>query len=298
MADASPRLKDLLDLSPVRNDCFKGRSHDVGGKSVFGGQVLGQALMAAGQTVSDACVHSLHGYFLRAGDMSTPIFFEVERIRDGRHFSARRVQAVQFARPIFSAIISFQRPENGLTHQVKMPKVPPPESLTDQSELNRAWLETNRHRKIPAQLRKALLLNIPIEFRPVTPLDPLLPRKMAPRQAIWFRTLESLAPDQMVHDCALAYASDFNLLTTALLPHRRSVWQTNASIASIDHAIWFHRNARVDDWLLYIMDSPSTQSARGLSRGLIFTRSGELAASVTQESLMRIHPSTDGQADA
>lgn len=294
MANVSPELAGLLDLKSVGNDHFLGQSHDVGGKSVFGGQVLAQALVAAGSTVNSASPHSLHGYFLRAGNMNAPLFYEVERIRDGRHFTARRVQAIQLARPIFSAIISFQRPEGGLAHQCKMPKVPPPESLTSQSELNREWLEAHRDREIPAQLRKALLLELPIDFRPVTPLDPLLPKKRAPRQAIWFRALGSLPSDQMLHRCALAYASDFNLLTTALLPHRRTIWQPDAKIASIDHALWFHCDVRVDSWLLYIMDSPSSQSARGLSRGMIFTRNGKLVASVAQESLMRLRPSMDG----
>lgn len=298
MVNASLALKEILALSTVRDGYFMGRSVDVGGKSVFGGQVLAQALAAAGQTVQSASAHSLHGYFLRAGDMSAPIFFEVERIRDGQYFTARRVQAIQFAQPIFSAIISFQRPEEGPSHQCAMPEVPPPESLTSQSELNRAWLETNRHRNVPAQLRKALSLELPFEFRPIKPLDPLLPKEMDPCQAIWFRALDQLASDRMQHFCALAYASDFNLLTTALLPHRCTIWQPDARIASIDHAIWFHRDVRVDEWLLYVMDSPSTQSARGLSRGLIFTRNGKLVASASQESLMRLDRYMKRQADA
>lgn len=293
MAKVSPDLTELLDLRPVKEDCFVGQSHDVGGKSVFGGQVLAQALIAAGRTVKSSSVHSLHGYFLRAGDMNTPIFYDVERIRDGRHFAARRVQAIQFGRPIFSSIISFQKLENGLIHQFAMPKVPPPESLIPQSELDRRWLEARRQSEIPPQLRKALTLKLPIEIRPVAPLDPLAPKKTQPRQAVWFRAVESLPADQMLHRCALAYASDFNLLATALLPHRRTVWQTDAKIASIDHALWFHSDAFVDDWLLYVMDSPAAQSSRGFSRGLIFSRNGKLVASVTQESLMRLHPSTD-----
>lgn len=281
-------LISLLDLETLEQNLFRGQSRNLGGKSVFGGQVLGQALVAAGRTVDNATPHSLHGYFLRRGDMGAPIVYEVDRVRDGHHFSARRVQAIQFGQTIFTMIASFQSPEDGLEHQAGMPDVPPPEKLSDQYHLRKQWLGQHRN-KVPERLHKPLLRTLAIEFKPVQPWDPLAPEARAPQQSIWFRAAGKLPDDPMLHRCILAYASDFNLLSTALLPHGRSFLQPDMTVASIDHAFWFHRDARIDDWLLYVMDSPSAQHTRGLSRGLIFARDGKLVGSVAQESLMRVH---------
>lgn len=283
-------LVNLLDLQALEVNLFRGNSRDLGGKSVFGGQVLGQALVAAGRTVDDAVPHSLHGYFLRAGDMQAPIVYEVDRVRDGRSFAARRVQAIQFGHVIFTMIASFQTPEDGLQHQAQMPQVPPPEGLVSQHELRAAWMERHRD-QIPERLRERLLRPLAIEFKPVHPWDPLAPERRAPQQAIWFRAAGTLPDDPILHRCILAYASDFNLLSTALMPHARSFLQPDMAVASIDHALWLHRDVRVDDWLLYAMDSPSAQAARGFSRGQVFTLDGTLVASVAQESLMRVRRS-------
>ena len=278
-------LIDLLDLEPLEVNMFRGQSRDLGGKSVFGGQVIGQALVAAGRTVEGAEPHSLHAYFLRPGDMALPIVYEVDRVRDGRSFIARRVQAIQHGQPILSLIASFQKPEDGPEHQMTMPQVPPPEQLRSQHELAMEWLAT--HPQVPQRAHDALGRTLAIEFRPVQPWNPLAPTVGGLSQNLWFRAAGILPDDPMLHRCVLAYASDFNLLSTALRPHAMSFLDPGNAIASIDHALWFHRDLRVDDWLLYSMDSPSAQGARGLSRGLIYDRGGRLVASVTQENLMR-----------
>lgn len=278
-------LIDLLDLEPLEVNLFRGGSRDLGGKSVFGGQVLGQALVAAGRTVEHEIAHSLHAYFLRPGDMEAPIVYEVDRIRDGRSFVARRVQGIQHGRPIFSMIASFHKEERGLEHQLPMPDVPPPEELKSQSELRRQWLDERDD--IPPRLAKAFLRELAIEFRPVEPWNPLNPEAREPRQHIWFRAGGPLPDDPTLHRCVLAYASDFNLIMTALLPHAVSFLDKNMIVASLDHALWFHRPVDVGDWLLYAMDSPHAGSARGFTRGLIYNRAGELVVSVAQEGLMR-----------
>ena len=282
-------LVNLLDLEPLEVNMFRGQSRDLGGKSVYGGQVIGQALVAAARTVEGSVPHSLHAYFLRPGDMAMPIVYEVDRVRDGRSFTARRVQAIQHGQPILSMISSFQKPESGSgEHQMPMPEVPAPETLPFLHELRREWA-----REIPdlhPRLRDAMTREPAIEFKHTRPWNPLKPEKREPSQAIWFRAAGKLPDDPLLHACVLAYASDFNLLSTALLPHGRSWFSPDMVVASIDHALWFHREVRVDDWLLYVMDSPSSQSARGFSRGLIYDRQKRLVASVTQESLMRHVP--------
>jgi acyl-CoA thioesterase-2 len=278
-------LLHLLDLERLEDNLFRGQSRDLGGKSVYGGQVIGQALVAASRTVEDSVPHSLHAYFLRPGDMAMAIVYEVDRVRDGRSFTTRRVQAIQHGQPILSMIASFQRPESGLEHQVAMPDVPAPETLPDSVELARQWVA--RRPDLPPRVHQALLRDLAIEFRPVQPWNPLEPDARAPQQAIWFRAAGRLPDDPLLHRCVVAYASDFNLLSTALLPHGKSWFHPDMVIASIDHALWFHRDVRADDWLLYSMDAPSSQGARGFSRGLIFDRSGRLVVSVTQENLMR-----------
>jgi acyl-CoA thioesterase-2 len=278
----------LLDLEPLEENLFRGQSRDIGAPRVFGGQVIGQALVAAERTVEGRTPHSLHAYFLLPGDYNAPIIYQVDRIRDGRSFSARRVQAIQRGRPILSMIASFQRPEPGLEHAAEMPKVPPPESLTPEPELHEQWLA--RAGAVPARLAEALRSPNAIDLRPVDPQDMLAPTPAGSTQAVWFRAVDRLPDDPSLHRWILAYASDYHLFGTALRPHGRSWYQRTMVVASIDHALWFHRPARIDEWLLYTMDSPSAQSARGLARGLVFDRSGRHVASVAQEGLMREIP--------
>lgn len=278
-------LLTLLDLEPLEANIFRGGSRDLGSKSVFGGQVIGQALMAGARTIDDGLPHSLHAYFLRPGDMTLPIVYDVDRVRDGRSFAARRVQAIQNGKPILSMIASFHRQETGPDHQKAMPEVAAPEALEDQDSLRKRWLAA--HPEVPEPLQRALLRQLAIEFRPVTPMDPFAPARCPPEQHIWFRAGGQLPDDPVVHRCVLAYASDFSLLSTALLPHGKSYLSPDMVLASIDHALWFHRDFRADDWLLYAMDSPTAQGSRGLSRGEIWTRDGRLVASVVQESLIR-----------
>jgi len=289
VSDASTSALDdlihVLDLEPLEVNLFRGQSRDLGGKSVFGGQVIGQALVAASRTVEERLPHSAHAYFLRPGDMALPIVYEVDRVRDGQRFTARRVQAIQKGEVILTMITSFQRPEAGLEHQAAMPDVPPPEALRPQRELITEWLAAVPN--VPERIREAFLRRMAVEFRPVAPRNPLVPVVLPPQQAFWVRAQGPLPPDPLLHDCVLAYASDFSLLSTALLPHGRSWLSQDLVVASIDPALWFHRPLRIDDWLLYVMDSPTAQGGRGLSRGQFFDRQGRLVASVAQENLMR-----------
>ena len=288
LADLGSSLDDLLqvlDLEPLEVNLFRGQSRDLGGKAVFGGQVIGQALVAGSRTVEGRWPHSLHAYFLRPGDMAHPIVYEVDRVRDGRSFTARRVQAIQGGEVILSMICSFQVPEDGFEHQAQMPEVPAPESLRPQRELVQEWLAAVPH--VPPRIREAFERRSAVEFRPVEPRNPLLPTVDPPRQTYWVRANGPLPDAPLLHTCVLAYASDFSLLTTALRPHGISWLTPGLAVASIDHALWFHRPFRIDDWLLYVMDSPTAQGGRGLSRGLFFDRGGRLVASVIQENLMR-----------
>src|SRR5512133_4310384 len=274
-----------LDLEPLEVNLFRGQSRDVGAPRVYGGQVISQALVAAERTVDARVPHSLHAYFLLPGDVAAPIVYQVDRVRDGRSFSARRVQAIQHGRPILSMIASFQAPEPGLEHAAPMPEVPPPESLASFPERVERWLAEAG--PVPPRIAEAMRTPAAVEFRPIEPQNPLDRIRGEPRQAAWFRAVDRLPDDPQLHRWILAYASDSLLIGTALRPHGRSWWQPSMIVASIDHALWFHRAARVDDWLLYAMDSPSAQSARGLARGLVYDRSGRLIASVAQEGLMR-----------
>ncbi len=274
-----------LDLEPLEVNLFRGQSRDLGAPRVYGGQVISQALVAAERTVEGRTPHSLHAYFLLPGDVNAPIVYQVDRVRDGRSFSARRVQAIQHGRPILSMIASFQAPEPGLEHAAAMPDVPPPESLASFSALVERWLAEAA--PVPERVAEAMRMPGAIEFRPVAPQNPLRRISGEPRQAAWFRAVDRLPDDPALHRWILAYASDSMLIGAALRPHGRSWWQPDMIVASIDHALWFHRDARVDEWLLYVMDSPSAQSARGLARGLVFDRGGRLVASVAQEGLMR-----------
>jgi len=276
-------LIKVMTLERLEMNLFRGESRDIGSPQVFGGQVLGQALVAATATAEDRAVHSLHAYFLRRGDFNSPIVYEVDRALDGKHFSSRRVVAIQHGRQIFNMSASFQLPESGLDHQISMPDVPQPESLPDLEAHYRGVAD-----KLPAAARRILEQKRPFEFRPVQPPDQLRREKSAPVKYIWFRAVDRLADDQALHRGLLAYVSDFHLLDTALKPHGISMISPKLTIASIDHAMWFHRNARVDDWLLYAIDSPSASGARGFTRGSVFARDGRLVASAAQEGLIRI----------
>lgn len=279
-------LADLLAqlrLERIEQNLFRGQSQDLGWGAVFGGQVLGQALSAAEQTVpGNRPVHSLHGYFLRTGDASKPIVYDVDPIRDGRSFTTRRVVAIQNGRAIFNMAASFQVVEPGFEHQAEMPDCPPPEEL--ESEL----VIARRHRdRIPEKFREMATCDRPIEVRHTERDNPLKPRVRPPQRLTWYRAIDVLPDSPSVHAWMLAYASDFNFLTTSLRPHGVSWLSPKMQVASLDHAMWFHRPFRMDDWLLHVVDSPSAGGARGLARGQFFTRDGALVASTVQEGLIR-----------
>jgi acyl-CoA thioesterase-2 len=272
----------LLDLEPIEVNIFRGGSPKDRSQRVFGGQVLGQALVAANRTVEGRLCHSLHAYFLLPGDPKVPILYEVDRSRDGNSFTSRRVVAIQHGRPIFHMSVSFQVEEPGLEHQIDAPAVPPPEDLPSEDDFRRQMAD-----KVPPEYRGYFLRQRPIELRPVERGDLFRPEKRPPHQAVWVRANGPLPDDIALQQCVLAYASDMTLLDTALLPHGIGWLSGRLQIASLDHAMWFHQRFRVDDWLLYVQDSPSASGARGLGRGLIYTRDGRLVASVAQEGLMR-----------
>jgi len=276
-------LLKVMTLERLELDLFRGESRDIGSPQVFGGQVLGQALMAATATVENRVVNSLHAYFLRRGDFNAPIVYEVDRARDGNHFSTRRIVAIQHGAQIFNMSASFQTPESGVEHQLAMPDVPPPEELPNFDDQVRDLLP-----QLPASMRRALEQKRPFEFRPVQPPSFLKPQKSPPLKHMWFRAVAKLPDDEPLHRCLLAYASDFHLLDTAMMPHALSLTSPQVMIASIDHAMWFHRDVRVDDWLLYSTDSPSASGSRGFARGSVFSRDGRLIASTSQEGLVRV----------
>ena len=283
MSQLLDNLVSLLALEKIEENLFRGRSEDLGFRQLFGGQVLGQALSAASQTVDPARkVHSVHGYFLRPGDASLPIIYQVEMPRDGGSFTTRTVSAIQKGRAIFTLMASFHGEERGVSHQSPMPDVPGPEGLKSELDI---CLE-NQH-LLPEAVRDSVLCPKPIEIRRINGYNPFKPKASEPQQYIWFRADGQLPDDDQLHRYLFAYASDFNLLSTAALPHGISTWSPHMQVASLDHAVWFHRPLRMDDWLLYAMDSPSASGARGFSRGLVYNRAGELVASVAQESLMR-----------
>lgn len=278
-------LLDLLKLEKIEENVFRGKSQDLGFGSIFGGQVLGQALSAASQTVlEERSAHSLHGYFLRPGDPARPIVYEVDCIRDGKSFTTRRVVAIQKGRAIFSMSASFQVDEAGFTHQMEMPDIPGPDGLLSEQEMARRVQD-----KIPEKIRNRILCTKPIEIRPVNPINPFAPKKEKPARHVWFKTIDPMPDDLSVHKYMLAYASDFGLVSTSLYPHAHTFWEPEMQVASLDHAMWFHRDFRMDDWLLYTTQSPSASKARGLNHGHIFTRDGNLIASISQEGLIRYH---------
>jgi acyl-CoA thioesterase-2 len=276
------QLIEVLKLKQLDELHFEGCSEDLGFRNVFGGQVCGQAMMAAYRTVADLQAHSMHGYFLRAGDPNLPIQYEAQIIRDGSSFSARRIIARQYDKEIFTLNVSFQKPEKGFEHQFDMPETTEPEVLLSELEMRRRFKHL-----IPEHLREQFTRDRPIEIRPVNPINYSNPDVRAPYKQNWFRAVGQLPDDQALHHCILTYASDFGLLGTSMLPHGVSFAQKDMQVTSLDHAIWFHRPFRVDEWLLYDMDSPSASSGRGFNRGNIFNQNGQLIASVCQEALIR-----------
>lgn len=284
MSNVLEELVTLLALEQIELNLFRGQSQDLGWGTVYGGQVLGQALSAAVQTVpEERKVHSLHAYFLRPGAVDRPIVYEVDRIRDGKSFTTRRVVAIQRGRPIFNLSASFQVEEPGFEHQDEMPEAPDPLSVPSQQELAARYID-----KLPAFIRPQALADRPFELRPLEgPTNPLEPVARAPQRMFWFKARGPLPDDPALHAYLLAYASDFSFLTTAMLPHAVSWLTPGMQVASVDHAMWFHQDVRVDDWLLHVVDSPKAHGARGLVRGRVFTRDGRLVASTAQEGLIR-----------
>ena len=276
-------LLSLLDIEQLEVNLFRGSTQQSGLIRVYGGQVLAQSLVAAQRTVSEPrAMHSMHAYFLLAGDPKIPIIYEVERVRDGGSFTTRRVKAVQHGQAIFVMSISFQKEEVSFDHQAEMPKVPGPDQLPSDVELR-----TKLAASLPENMRSYLLRDRPIEMRLVE-VERYLKREPAkPVQHVWFRAVGKLPDDRQVHQCVLAYASDFTLLDTALVAHGKLMFDTDIQLASLDHALWIHRPFRADEWLLYAQDSPSASGARGFSRGSVFRQDGTLVASAVQEGLMR-----------
>jgi acyl-CoA thioesterase-2 len=289
MSNAVAELLTILDLERIEENIFRGRSPQVGSRHVFGGLVVAQALVAAARTVEGRTPHSLHGYFLLLGDPAVPIVYEVDRIRDGKSFTTRRCNAIQHGRAIFSLSASFQIEEAGFEHAFSMPKVPFPESLPTETEMLR-----RPDAAMPEAMRRWFAQDLPIEVRPVD-----LPRYVrhqtgALEQQVWLRATGPLPGDPAIHRAMLAYLSDMTLLGAALGAHGHSVFDTGLQVASLDHALWFHRPFRADDWLLYAQDSPNSCGARGLARGLLFSHDGRLVASVVQEGLLRPTPAGRG----
>jgi acyl-CoA thioesterase-2 len=277
-----PSLLSILDLEQLEVNLFRGTSPKGAVRRVFGGQVIGQALIAATRTVEGVLPHSLHAYFLLGGDPEIPIVYDVDRIRDGKSFTTRRVVAIQHGRAIFSMSVSFHNDEDGLDHQMAMPDVPHPDQLPSDADIRAKILPD-----LPEAVRRYYERERPIELRPVD-FGRYTGKKLANNQFnIWMRTTAPLPDDPAIHRCALAYASDMTILDTALLPHQRSIFDRDIMGASLDHAIWYHRPFRADQWLLYTQDSPNSHGSRGFGRGLIFAADGTLVASVAQEGLMR-----------
>jgi acyl-CoA thioesterase II len=275
-------LLDVLELEQVEHNIYKGWNRDIGTGRIYGGQVLAQSVVAASRTVDeDRSIHSMHGYFILAGDLEVPVVYFVDRLRDGGSFATRRVTGIQHGRAIFNMSASFHKAEEGVEHQTPMPDVPPPEELTPEVELLREMRD-----RIPAHLRAILTQDRPLDIRPVAPLDPFDPEPHPPVRHVWMRAVTPVAAP-LHHRAILAYASDYGLLGAALQPHGLTFRDLNVMVASLDHSLWFHRPFRVDEWLLYAMESPTTGGARGFARGTFYTREGVLVASVAQEGLVR-----------
>ena len=284
---AIENLLSILDIEPLEDNLFRGRSPQQSWQRVFGGQTIGQALVAAVRTVPpERVAHSLHAYFLQPGDLTIPIIYSVERVRDGGSFTTRRVTATQHGRAMFVMSVSFHKLEPGLDHQEQMPTVPPPEDLPSERELKDRMIT-----QLPESMRAYWERERPIELRPVDVSRYFAREPRQPEQHVWMRATGALPDDLPLHQCVLAYASDFSLLDTALIAHGKLMFDQDIQLASLDHALWFHRPFRADEWLLYAQDSPSSHGSRGFCRGSIFTREGVLVASVAQEGLTRLRES-------
>lgn len=283
MSNVINDLVSILDLESIEVNLFRGHSPQTGWQRVFGGQVIGQALVAACRTVEDRAPHSLHAYFILPGDPKVPIIYEVDRPRDGKSFTTRRVTAIQHGDAIFSMMVSFQREEQGFDHQADMPDVPGPEKLPGDGILKGAVLDM-----MPEAVRRYFETERPLDLRPVE-FDRYFGRKYPDgRVNIWIKTSGALPDDPMIHRCALAYASDMSLLDAVMARYGRTLFDRRVMPASLDHAMWFHRPFRADEWLLYSQDSPNACGARGFARGQIFKRDGTLVASVAQEGVIRL----------
>ncbi len=282
MSSAVQTLLSILDLEKLEENLFRGQSPDSGWQRVFGGQVIGQALVAATSTVEGRAPHSLHGYFMLPGDPRIPIIYDVERIRDGRSFTTRRVNAIQHGQPIFTLSASFQVAEAGLSHEITMPNVPDPDDLPNEQDIRARVMPL-----MPDPVRSYFERERPIELRPVEFKRYMSREPLEPRFNVWIRATGPLPDDPAIHQAVLAYASDMTLLDSTLVAHGRTVFEREIQAASLDHALWFHRPFKADEWLLYAQESPFTGGARGFARGSIFTREGQLVASVAQEGLIR-----------
>ena len=283
MTDVVKRLIKLLELESVAENKFRGHSQDLGYAKLFGGQVIGQALSAAAQTQNERAAHSIHAYFIRPGDANYPIEYDVENVRDGRSFSVRRVVASQFGKPILALTGSFQVAESGMENQVAMPNVPGPDVLEPELKIYREHAN-----EIPEKIRSQFTADRPIEYRIVEAQNPFRPRHGIAKRHMWIRSTAKLPDNPLIHQSMLAYTSDYGFLETALMPHGISIAHPGLTIASLDHAIWFHRPFRLDEWLLYVADSPTSGGARGFVRGQIFDQKGSLVASTAQEGLIRV----------
>lgn len=283
MSQALSNLLALLNLEKIEEGIFRGQSEDLGLRQVFGGQVVGQALYAAKETVPvDRLVHSFHSYFLRPGDSQKPIVYDVETLRDGNSFSARRVAAIQNGKPIFYMTASFQAPETGFEHQKTMPSAPAPENLKSETEIAMAF-----EKLLPQTLKEKFLCEKPLEIRPVVFHNPMQGHVDEPVRQVWMRANGQMPADLRVHQYLLGYASDFNFLPVALQPHGVGFLEPGMQVATIDHSMWFHRPFDMNDWLLYSVESTSASSARGFVRGEFYSRDGILVASTVQEGVMR-----------
>lgn len=284
MPETIQKLLDLLDLEVIEHNIYRGRNRDIGTGRIFGGQVLAQALVAARRTVDgDRPAHSMHGYFILEGDLGAPVVYFVDRLRDGRSYCTRRVTAIQHGEAIFNMASSFHRREEGVEHQMAMRDTVGPERLRDELDVIREHAE-----QIPERKRGVLTQDRVLDIRPVEAEDPFRPERRSPKQRYWMKTVSDLPDDPLIHQAVLAYASDYGLLGAALRPHGVTFRDPGVMVASLDHAIWFHRPFRFDEWLLYVVESPSSGAGRGFSRGTFFTRDGTLVASVAQEGVVRI----------
>ncbi|GLR10146.1 acyl-CoA thioesterase II [Mixta theicola] len=283
MSQALKNLLNLLQLEKIEEGLFRGQSEDLGLRQVFGGQVVGQALHAAKQTVpAERNIHSFHSYFLRPGDSQKAIIYDVETLRDGHSFSARRVAAIQNGQPIFYMTASFQAPETGFEHQKPMPDVPGPEGLPDETEIAQRLAAM-----IPEKIRAKFLAEKPLDIRPVTFHNPLKGHVDLPTRQVWLRANGVMPDDARIHQYLLGYASDLNFLPVALQPHGKGFLEPGMQVATIDHSMWFHRAVDLNQWLLYSVESTSASGARGFVRGEFYTQEGILVASTVQEGVMR-----------